>query len=132
MEPKESFSFYPKEKTFDEEWMRFEGKEYMDRDEFDLRMKMIEDTQEIDDLDEYQKVEQPLKLFEMDIRRFIDPYHILASRRRDCSLHDHFDPRVGSGSDLKYAGIVQFVLENCPEDKRLIVHKNHTFLVERF
>lgn len=106
------------EKRFDREWEKFEGKDLMNREEFNSRLTIIRETEEIEW--EYLDRGKHVFLFNSDIRYFIDPHNCILWKQKSTYIPCR-----------DFVNISQYILETLPANKKLVVSSRQTFITDK-
>lgn len=105
---------------FEKEWESFEDKDLMDRDDFERRMGIIYDIEDVEEIEkESIKDGKYMFLLGADIRRFISPEAVVDKIKRKAIVWREWD------------NVAQYIVMTLPEDRKLVVSKAQTFLTNK-
>jgi hypothetical protein len=102
---------------FEKEWECFDGKEFMDRDDFERRMQIICEIEDMEEITgEDIKNGKFFFLLSTDIRKFISPESVVDVKKRKSIPWREWD------------NVAQYIVLTLPDDRRLVVSNSQTFL----
>lgn len=105
---------------FEKEWESFEDKDLMDRDDFERRMGIIYDIEDVEEIEkESIKDGKYMFLLSADIRRFISPEAVVDKIKRKAIVWREWD------------NVAQYIVMTLPQDRKLVVSKAQTFLTNK-